>query len=119
MSTVSILGVILGIFAGFVNLFFAVLRHSRALVLLVRLVACLASFGGAGAILLGARLPPDNLIYDLFGLAIFIGLTLMVPTSIERGLIPAEAQPASHTTGTLHTGQPGVRVANQNDEWVN
>jgi drug/metabolite transporter (DMT)-like permease len=126
VSVVAILGIIIGVFAGLANLILAPLRRDRPLVVLVRLVAALLGFAGAAAIVVahvqGAQLPQElnTVLYQAIGLFLFVGVTLMVPATIDRNTAPQPTpDPATRTTGKL-SGQAGVTIANQStDEWVN
>lgn len=124
MSIYSILAVILGVLAGVINLSLGVMRRAQPLLALMRFGAALVGFAAPVVILVahsqGLRLVPTewhNAAYLLIALAIFVGVTLMVPATIERSaLAPA---PVERKTGPLTAGQSGVRIANESgDDWV-
>lgn len=128
MSIYSILAIILGVMAGVINLTLGMLRRGQPLMVAMRLAAAIISFAVPIVVLVAhsqsvALVPKEwhNSAYLAIALAIFVGVTLMVPATVERGnQPPAPATPPSPTrkTGTL-SGQPGVRIANENgDEWV-
>jgi hypothetical protein len=129
-STVAVLVIIFGVLAGLINVIFGMLRRAHIWVALMRFGLALVSFGAAGGVtmakLTGTRLLPQGwhtteaVIYLFIGLAIFVGATLMLPSTVERNVLPAAEQPKTPTTltGKL-TGSAGVSVANNNEEWVN
>ena len=128
-STVAVLVVIFGVLAGLINVIFGMLRRGYIWVALMRFGLALVSFGAAGGVITakmsGIHLPAsfhttEAIIYLFIGLAIFIGATLMLPSTVERNVLPAAEQPKTQTTltGKL-TGSAGVSVANNNEEWVN
>ena len=125
MSTFTILAIILGVLAGFVNIGFALLNREVPSVVGVRILAALISFATPVVVLVvhaqGQSLVPagwHNTVYLTLALAIFVGVTLMVPATIQRSLAPATVEPPRPVTNKLN-GDPGVRMANQPDEWVN
>ena len=131
MSTFATLAIILGVLSGLINFGIGIMRRDHIWVALMRFIAGLVSFAVAVGVIVskmnGIHLPAgwhsgDNIIFLFIGLALFVGATLMLPSSIERNLLPAAApQPKQKTTltGKL-SGEPGtVGVAKNNEEWVN
>lgn len=129
MSIFSWLAVVLGVFAGVINLVTGILNRDRATVMALRLVAALVSFAAPVVIVVahlqGMPLVPTgwhNTVYLTLALAIFVGVTLMLPATIQRSLAPppSPAPPAPPRPVTRNlTGEPGVRIAQPSDEWVN
>ena len=126
MTIFSVVAIFIGVLAGLINVGIGVLRREVIGVSIMRFIAALVSFAGPLAIFFikaqGGRLvPPEwhQTVYLVLGLLIFVGITLMVPASLERTISPPapDATP-KRDTGKL-TGDAGVRIANQNEEWVN
>ncbi len=134
MSLFAILGVTLAIIAGLINLGTGLLRRKHAMMMLMRIGISIVSFLAAAGIIL---FKSDNLalanygvtgtskyIYLFMALAIFVGLTLMLPATIERNNLPPEdrftptPRPAS-AAGNVAAADGGVRVIKEGDEWVN
>ena len=134
MSVFAILGVTLAIIAGLINLATGLLRRKHAMMMLMRIGISIISFLAAVAIIL---FKADNLtlaaygvtgaskyIYLFMALAIFVGITLMLPATIERNNLPPEdrftptPRPAS-ATGNIAAADGGVRVIKEDDKWVN
>lgn len=137
MSAFTIAGLVLAILAGIINLGVGVLRMKHRLLALMRFGIAIACFAvAAGIVILKSNDVSltslgvtgwTKIAYLLMGLAIFVGGTLMLPASIERSNVQAEERltptPAPHTpsarTTSAMSGEGGVRVANQGDDWVN
>ncbi len=127
-STVAVLVIIFGVLAGLINVVFGMLRRGHIWVALMRFGLALVSFGAAGVVtmakLSGVHLLPSTwhsteaIIYLFIGLAIFVGATLMLPSTVERNVLPATEQPKTKTTLTSKLSGT-VSVANNNEEWVN
>ena len=133
MSVFATMGVILAILAGLINFGIGLLRRKHPLMAMMRFGISILSIIAAASIIL-AKANNVSLsgwgvteslkyIYLLMGLAIFVGLTLMLPATVERNNLPAEERitptPASKATPSAATGDGGVRVVKPNDEWVN
>ncbi len=127
MSIFTLLAIILGVLAGVINLGIGILNRDVVAVMLLRVAAAIVSFAAPVVILVmhsqGLRIVPTgwhSTVYLTLALAIFVGITLMMPATLQRSLMPAQASttPPPRVTSKL-SGEPGVRTANQNDEWVN
>jgi hypothetical protein len=134
MSVFTILGVTLAIIAGLINLAIGLLRRKHAMMMLMRLGISLISFLAAAAIII---FKADNqalasygitgtskYIYLFMALAIFVGITLMLPATVERNNLPPEERftptprPAG-ASGNIATADGGVHVIKEDDKWVN
>lgn len=126
MTIFSVVAIFIGVLAGLINVGIGILRREVIIVSLMRFAAALVSFAAPVTIFIikaeGGRIVPTawhQTVYLVLALAIFVGITLMVPASIERNITPpAPETTPKRTTGKL-TGDAGVRIANQNEEWVN
>lgn len=130
MSTFAIIGVILSVFAGLLNFFTGLMRRQQMMLMLMRFGLSIFSFIVTAVIIVAKidgvallkYLPADSskYLYLFIVLALYVGLTLMLPATIERNnpAVAADSAPKPNPTGKL-AGSPGVRVANQNEEWVN
>lgn len=128
MSAFTIIGVILALLAGFINLGVGLMRRNHPMILVMRVGIGILSLAVAVAIII---LKTDNIsfasvgvtglsktIYLLMGLAIFVGATLMLPASVERNSLPTEDQmrPGVRPT-SVNQGDSGVRVVKE--DWMN
>jgi len=128
VPTFTILVVILGTLAGIINFAYGLIGREQPIIAVMRFAVGIISFAIAGIMLYiqvrNIALPTDitkiPLAYLFIALGLFVGATLMLPATVERTLRPAETAAAEtpHTTGKLG-GESGVRIANQNEEWVN
>jgi hypothetical protein len=136
MTVLSTLAVILALLAGIVNFGAGLMRRKYPLMAVMRFGLCVLSIAAAVTIII-AKADSVSLaslgvstslkyIYLIMGLAIFVGLTLMVPASVERNNLPAEERlapsanrPMPPTSPSATPGEGGVRMAKTNDEWVN
>jgi hypothetical protein len=142
MSFFAILGVTLAIIAGLINFVTGLLRRKHTMMMLMRIAISILSFIAAAAIIV---FKTDNqtlasygvsgtskYIYLFMALAIFVGVTLMLPATVERNNLPAEDRftPSSRTpraaatgslagTGGVTNADGGVHVAKEDDKWVN
>jgi hypothetical protein len=123
--------VILSVLAGLVNLGTGMLRRQQVMLMVMRFGLSIFSFIVAAVIIIAhldhvALLPQglhgaDGYLYLFIAFALYVGLTLMLPATIERANPVIAAEQKAHTSGKLTGKLPdaGVRVANQNEEWVN
>ncbi len=134
MTLFAILGITLAIIAGLINFVTGLLRRKYPMLMLMRIAISIVSFIAAAAIIV---FKTDNqtlatygvtgtskYLYLFMALAIFVGLTLMLPATVERNNLPPEDRftPTSRATGTLASaggGEGTVHVAKEDDKWVN
>lgn len=133
MSVFATLGVILAILAGLINFGVGLMRRKHPLIALMRFGLSAFSVVAAATILI-VKADKFSLIalagseqikyfYLFAALAIFMGLTLMLPASVERNNLPLDERiiptPAPKGAPSAATSDGGVRTAKPNDEWVN
>lgn len=130
MQLFTILVIVFGILAGVVNFGYGLLHRNRIWIAAMRFGVGVISLVIAGVALANQlnviALPGMqqlSLIYTFIALGLFVGGTFMLPATIERNVLPAEEQPhvTPRQTGKLggNPPEPGIRLVNQTDDWVN
>ncbi len=129
MSTTAFITtlVVISVCACLVNVGLGLLHRSRAWVLPVRLLAGVVSLAPVLALVLSrafslhlmVNLHLDNTSNAFIALGIFIALTLMLPSWVDRRPKEAAAPPDAKDGQKVGAGKGRVRVINGSDEWVN
>jgi hypothetical protein len=116
--------VVISVCACLINVGLGIAHRKRAWVLPVRLLAGVISFVPLLALILSrtlslhlmVKLGLDSTANAFIALGVFIALTLMLPSWIDRAPKEAQAGTQAHKVGV---GKGRVRVINGSDEWVN
>ncbi len=116
--------VVISICACLINVGLGILHRKRALVLPVRLLAGIISLLPLLALILSrtlslhlmVKLGLDSTANAFIALGVFIALTLMLPSWIDRA---PKAAPSGTKEQKVGVGKGRVRVINGSDEWVN
>jgi hypothetical protein len=136
MSVFAVVGVVLAVAAGLINIVTGLLRRKHAMLAAMRFGLGLLSLIAAAAIIVfksaNDTLAQFNVtgtmkyVYLIMALAIFVGVTLMLPATVERNNLPPEdrfqpsVRPATVTGPAPQVAnEGGVHVAKEDDKWVN
>jgi hypothetical protein len=133
LSLFTNLVIILGMLAGVINFAIGIMRHDRLAVAMLRFGAGIVAFAIAIILLIAnvqdiALLPKDletwNPIFLFIALGIFIGATLMLPTTLQSSMLPPEEKEIDERAtgklaGKVNGESSGIRFANQSEDWVN
>ncbi len=113
----------IGVIAGAINFSQGILHRQNAAVLAIRFAAGIVSLATAVSVwvfhidsfLSLQNFALTNLLYIFIIIGVFIGVTLMLPASVERSMQPAQEQSkTTHITSKL-SGSP-KKVG---EDWVN
>ncbi len=123
MTAFTIVLIVISVCACFINVGLGLLHRHRAWVLPVRLLAGIVSFAPllglvvshTFALQLGVKLGLNTATNAFIAIGIFIALTLMLPSWVDRR--PKEA--AQGKGQKAGAGKGRVRFINGSDEWVN
>ena len=146
MSIFATLVIVFGILAGLTNVALGIVHREQIMLLLMRLLVALIGFGAAAGVIVaksqGWHLPAglrtsESTIYLFIALALFVGATLALPSTIERNFFPRPKEemkttkistgklataPTAQSTGTPSgniAGAPNVGIATKDEGWVN